>query len=52
MDKGRRTLLKIAIPKGEEKKTARRVEDLMGRKPETRFAFIREHAGFVSNLDI
>ena len=47
-----RTLLKVAIPKGEEKETARRVENLMGRKPETRFAFIREQAGFVSNLDI
>ena len=52
MDHKRRTLLKISIPHGEEKKIARRVEDLMGRKPETRFAFIREHAGFVSNLDI
>ena len=52
MDRKRRTLLKVSIPKGEEKKTARRVEDLMGRKPETRFAFIREHAGFVSDLDI
>jgi topoisomerase-4 subunit B len=52
MDRKRRTLLKISIPRGEEKNTARRVEDLMGRKPETRFAFIREHAGFVSDLDI
>ena len=52
MDRKRRTLLKISIPSGEEKNTARRVEDLMGRKPETRFAFIREHAGFVSDLDI
>jgi topoisomerase-4 subunit B len=52
MDRKKRTLLKVSIPSGEEKKTARRVEDLMGRKPETRFAFIREHAGFVSDLDI
>ena len=52
MDRKRRTLLKVSIPSGEEKKTARRVEDLMGRKPETRFAFIREHACFVSDLDI
>ena len=52
MDRKRRTLLKVSIPQGEEEKTARRVEDLMGRKPETRFAFIREHAGFVSDLDI
>ena len=52
MDLTLRTLLKVSIPSGEEKKIACRVEDLMGRKPETRFAFIREHAGFVSNLDI
>ncbi|MDA0230627.1 MAG: DNA topoisomerase IV subunit B [Proteobacteria bacterium] len=52
MDRTRRTLLKVSIPNGEEKNTARRVEELMGRKPETRFAFIREHAGFVSDLDI
>lgn len=52
MDRKRRTLLKISIPRGEENNTARRVEELMGRKPETRFAFIREHAGFVSDLDI
>ncbi|MBT3629353.1 MAG: DNA topoisomerase IV subunit B, partial [Rhodospirillaceae bacterium] len=52
MDPKQRILLKISIPEGEETKTARRVEDLMGRKPETRFSFIREHAGFVSDLDI
>ncbi len=52
MDPKLRTLLKISIPEGEETKTARRVENLMGRKPETRFSFIREHAGFVSDLDI
>ena len=52
MDPKQRTLLKISIPEGEETNTARRVEDLMGRKPETRFSFIREHAGFVSDLDI
>ena len=52
MDPKKRVLLKISIPAGEEANTARRVEDLMGRKPETRFSFIREHAGFVSDLDI
>ncbi len=52
MDPKQRSLLKVSIPEGEETKTARRVEDLMGRKPETRFSFIREHAGFVSDLDI
>lgn len=52
MDPKQRTLLKISIPKGDETKTARRVEDLMGRKPETRFSFIQKHAGFVSDLDI
>jgi len=52
MDPKKRTLLKVTIPSGDEITTARRVEDLMGRKPETRFAFIREHAGFVSDLDI
>ena len=52
MDIKNRTLLKVTIPEGDEKKTARRVENLMGRKPETRFTFIREQAGFISNLDI
>jgi topoisomerase-4 subunit B len=52
MDASRRTLLQVAIPDGEEKSTARRVEDLMGRKPETRFAFIRDNAGFIADLDI
>jgi topoisomerase-4 subunit B len=52
MDPAKRILLKISIPAGEEASTARRVEDLMGRKPETRFSFIREHAGFISDLDI
>ena len=32
--------------------TIRLVEDLMGKKPEKRFAFIRDHAGDISELDI
>ena len=35
-----------------ETKTARRVEDLMGRKPETRFTFIQQNATFASEQDI
>ncbi|MGD9638917.1 MAG: DNA topoisomerase IV subunit B [Alphaproteobacteria bacterium] len=57
----KRTLLRVTIPHGqnvEEKEealdTARRVEHLMGKKPELRFKFIQERAKFIEsdNLDI
>jgi topoisomerase-4 subunit B len=52
MDPARRTLLRVRIPDAAKLKTARRVEDLMGRKPETRLAFIQQNARFVTDLDI
>ena len=33
-------------------RTEARVESLMGRKPELRFAFIEENARFVADLDV
>jgi len=59
MDPGRRTLLRVTIagaadknPGAEQKKTAELVEQLMGRKPELRFAFIQDNARFVRELDV
>jgi topoisomerase-4 subunit B len=59
MDPGKRTLLRVTIagtgdenPGAEEKKTSELVEQLMGRKPELRFAFIQENARFVHELDV
>ncbi|WP_193370522.1 DNA topoisomerase IV subunit B [Pelagibius marinus] len=58
MDPGKRTLLRVTIvgekdenPAAEEKKAADLIERLMGRKAETRFAFIQENARFVEELD-
>ena len=56
-----RTLLRVVVkdatdpdPQGEERLTRERVEQLMGRKPELRFAFIQENARFVAadELDV
>ncbi|MFP6758210.1 MAG: DNA topoisomerase IV subunit B, partial [Alphaproteobacteria bacterium] len=47
-----RTLLQVRIDADSEIPTARRVEDLMGRNPEKRMQFIREHGGDVDELDI
>ncbi len=54
MDVKKRTLLRVVLPEDfqDQRATARRVEDLMGRKPELRFAFIQENAGAVKDLDI
>ena len=59
MDPGKRTLLRVTIagaqdesPAAEEKKTSDLVEQLMGRKPELRFAFIQDNARFVHELDV
>jgi len=59
MDPGKRTLLRVTIvaegdknPAAEQKKAADLVEQLMGRKPELRFAFIQENARFVEELDV
>ena len=47
-----RTLLQVRVDADSEIPTARRVEDLMGRNPEKRMQFIREHGGDVDELDI
>jgi topoisomerase-4 subunit B len=52
MQPGKRTLLKVTIPDGEEASTGDLVERLMGRKPELRFQYIQEHARFVEELDV
>ncbi len=52
MSPANRTLLRVVVPEGEEKRTADAVERLMGRKPELRLAFIQEHAGSVEEIDI
>ncbi len=46
MDPGKRTLLRVMLAEKERKPTAKVVEQLMGAKAETRFAFIQEHAEF------
>ena len=52
MKPGSRTLLRVDLPKDQEKQTEEMVECLMGRKPELRFAFIKENAGLVKDLDV
>ncbi len=56
MDPKKRTLYRVILPgKGARKQVKEvegLVEDLMGRKPERRFAYIQENAEFVENLDI
>ncbi|MEX2629927.1 MAG: DNA topoisomerase IV subunit B [Tistlia sp.] len=62
MDPKRRTLLRVVVNEAASlddpalgiRDTAERVEQLMGRKPELRFAFIQEHARFVETdtLDV
>ncbi|NLG90808.1 DNA topoisomerase IV subunit B [Acetobacter sp. AC2005] len=50
MDPKRRTLLRVVTPQEDRLSTRQRVESLMGRKPELRFAFIQEHARTVDDL--
>ena len=57
MDPAKRTLVRVTIPAAdaaakEIKSTATLVEDLMGRKPERRLAFIQKHAHTVADLDV
>ena len=59
MDPKGRVLLRVVVPgrRSEEdleeaRETASLVERLMGRKAETRFAFIQENARFVEGLDV
>ncbi len=54
MDPSKRTLLRVILVEKEKKPTAKAVEQLMGTKAETRFAFIQEHAEFADEelLDV
>ena len=59
MDVTKRVLLKVDIPtaadadaRRDAMKTSTLVENLMGRKPEKRYAFIQEHAKFARDLDV
>ena len=52
MDPARRQLLQVRSEDVEGKPTAQLVEELMGRKPELRLAFIQENARLVTELDV
>ena len=52
MDPAQRTLLRVIVPDGRERETDDLVEQLMGRKPELRLAYIQEHAPDVIDLDV
>jgi topoisomerase-4 subunit B len=52
MDPGKRQLLQVRIEDVAGKPTAQLVEELMGRKPELRLAFIQENAQLVKELDV
>ena len=52
MDPARRTLLRVEVAEDAGTATARRVEELMGRRPESRLAFIQSHADRVTALDL
>jgi topoisomerase-4 subunit B len=48
MDPKKRTLLRVMLLDEERAGTAKSVDQLMGTKPEARFAFIQEKAEFAS----
>jgi topoisomerase-4 subunit B len=50
MDPKRRMLLKVAVPQDGRVAADDSVEQLMGNKPEARFAFIQERAAFATEL--
>ena len=59
MAPNKRKLLRVTVPLGldaedmaDREDTAMMVENLMGKKPESRFIYIQEHAKFVSDLDV
>ncbi|MCH8858833.1 MAG: DNA topoisomerase IV subunit B [Proteobacteria bacterium] len=52
MRPGHRTLIRVVIAKGTDKKTDDLVERLMGKNPEFRFQFIQENAQFAADVDI
>ncbi|MGQ7791771.1 DNA topoisomerase IV subunit B [Faunimonas sp. B44] len=52
MDPRKRVLLRVDIIEDEIQLTRDTVQQLMGNRPEDRFAFIQEHAAFAHDLDI
>jgi topoisomerase-4 subunit B len=52
MDPTKRTLLKVMAAPEDRAATNNLVENLMGRRPELRFAFIQEHAKSVTEVDV
>jgi topoisomerase-4 subunit B len=52
MDPARRQLLQVRTDQLENKPVAQLVEELMGRRPELRLAFIQENARLVTELDV
>ena len=52
MDPQNRTLLRVVMPKDDGDETSRIVEQLMGRKADTRYRYIQDNARFVTDLDI
>ncbi len=52
MDPAERTMLRVRVPRDHKAETDERVESLMGRKPELRFAFIQGNAEFAGELDV
>ena len=52
MDPSKRTLLKVMAAPEDRAATNTLVENLMGRRPELRFAFIQENAKSVVELDV
>ena len=52
MDPARRQLLQVRLDMVEDKPTAELVDELMGRRPELRLAFIQANATLVKELDV
>jgi topoisomerase-4 subunit B len=54
MDPKKRTLLRVTLEDAARAATAKSVDQLMGTKPEARFAFIQERAEFARDelLDV
>ena len=52
MDPAKRTLLKVVTAPEDRAGNNTLVENLMGRRPELRFAFIQEHARSVADIDV
>jgi topoisomerase-4 subunit B len=52
MDPKQRTLLRVDLAEGSIQPACERVEELMGRRPELRFAFIQANARLAPELDV